>query len=550
MKVYQRLARAFIAEGTTATFGMMGDGNMYWLYELHKLGVKVHEVRHEGAGLGMADGWARTTNTPGVATATCGPGTTQLATAFVTAARAESPVVAFCGEYPTNDDEYSQRFDQSIFATACEAGFVRLATPEAADEVVRKAFFLARTQRRPIMLSAPMDIQQQEWEDDDPYQPSSTLIPQALVHPDPAAIEQVVAAIAESKLPVIVAGRGARWANAGDAVLALGDRIGALVTVSLLAKNWLADRTEYHAGISGTYASKTAMKLMQEADCVIGVGASLNRQTTEHGYLYPNARYIQIDTRPQVLMSGVRGANLHVHADARVGLEAIERALAARGHRNTGYRTADVKRQLARHYEDPRVVPIDAGTVDPRAACLLLDELIPREIGVIAGNGMGGGIVNMMMPRAREIAQGGHAFGCIGQALPAAMGAVAAIGGKPLVLLDGDAGIMMHIGEFETAVRYGMPLLTIVLNNEALGAEYYKLEAKKMDVKYAQVGTPDIGAIGVAMGGRGRLVRTLDELRAAVGEWLAKPGPMLIDMRISRTVVSIPYRRIHFGMDD
>ena len=49
MKVYQRLASAFKAEGVSATFGMMGDGNMYWIYEMHNLGVKVHEVRHEGA---------------------------------------------------------------------------------------------------------------------------------------------------------------------------------------------------------------------------------------------------------------------------------------------------------------------------------------------------------------------------------------------------------------------------------------------------------------------------------------------------------------------
>jgi thiamine pyrophosphate-dependent acetolactate synthase large subunit-like protein len=108
MKVYQRLAQAFKGEGVTATFGMMGDGNMFWVSELHKLGIKVHEVRHEGAGLGMADGYARTSNSVGVATATCGPGVTQLATAFVTAARARSPVVAFCGEYPHTDPEYAQ----------------------------------------------------------------------------------------------------------------------------------------------------------------------------------------------------------------------------------------------------------------------------------------------------------------------------------------------------------------------------------------------------------------------------------------------------------
>jgi acetolactate synthase I/II/III large subunit len=106
LKAYEGLAKAFAAEGTTAVFGIMGDGNMFWMSALDKLGVELVEVRHEGAGLGMADGWARATHTPGVCTATCGPGVTQLATALVTAARASSPIVAFVGEAPTTDDEY------------------------------------------------------------------------------------------------------------------------------------------------------------------------------------------------------------------------------------------------------------------------------------------------------------------------------------------------------------------------------------------------------------------------------------------------------------
>ena len=174
MKVYQRLAHDFKAEGVSHIFGIMGDGNMYWMHELDKVGVKLIDVRHEGAGLGMADGWARSTHTPGVATATCGPGVSQLATALITANRAQSPLVAFCGESPTNDDEYNQRLDQSRFAAGCETGFVRMATADAADDAVRKAFYLARLESRPIMFSAPMDIQQQEFDDDDPYKPSTT----------------------------------------------------------------------------------------------------------------------------------------------------------------------------------------------------------------------------------------------------------------------------------------------------------------------------------------------------------------------------------------
>src|SRR5207237_9683272 len=110
MKVYQRLAADFVAEGVTYIFGIMGDGNMYWMHELDKLGgVKMLEVRHEGAGLGMADGWARVTRTPGVATTTCGPGDTQLATALLTARRAASPLVAFFVEFISYVDAFLLR---------------------------------------------------------------------------------------------------------------------------------------------------------------------------------------------------------------------------------------------------------------------------------------------------------------------------------------------------------------------------------------------------------------------------------------------------------
>lgn len=549
MKVYQRLANAFKAEGVSAVFGMMGDGNMYWVHELYKIGVKMHECRHEGAALGMADGWARVTHTPGVATATCGPGVTQLATALVTASRANSPLVAFVGEHPTTDDEYVQYLDAARFAAACESLFVRLVSADAVDDTVRKAFYLAKLENKPVMLSCPMDIQQKTFDDDDPYQPSDTLFTRGAVHPDAGALARAADLIAAAKKPVIVVGRGAMWAQAGEAVKQLGDRIGAIIATSLMAKTFLAE-SEWHAGISGTYASRASMKLFEEADCVIAVGASMNRYTTEHGYLYPDARYVHIDSKPHLMLSGGRSADVYVQADARVGVEALDKLLASRSVKAVGYRTPDVKAKLARHAEDRTEFPIDPGTVDPREACQMLDEIVPPEIAALSGSGMSSGFSSMLMNRRRSLVLGGHFFGCIGQMLPAAMGAVVATGNKPAMLLDGDASVMMHLAEFETAVRYKMPLLVVVLNNEALGAEYYKLDVHKMDVTTSQITTPDLGKVAVAMGGRGALATTIEELRAATLDWVANPGPMIIDLRISRTVVSVPYRRIHYGRDE
>jgi acetolactate synthase-1/2/3 large subunit len=549
MKVYQRLAQAFAAEGVTHLFGIMGDGNMYWMTELDKLGVKMLEVRHEGAGLGMADGWARVSHTPGVATATCGPGVSQLATAFLTAARAESPIVTFCGEHPTNDDEYNQRLDQGRFAAACEAGFVRLNSAESTDEVVRKAFYLAKLESRPIMLSAPMDIQQKTFEDDEPYKPSSTLLTPRPVQPDQDSIERAADLIAKSKKPVILVGRGARWSGAGKEVLQLAERCGALIATSLMAKTWLSE-DPFHVGVSGLYATRTAIQLMEEADCVIGIGASLNRYTTEHGYLYPNSKFVHIDVKPHVMMFGGKAADCYVHADAKAGVQALLRALEKREFKSVGYRTPDVRKRLTGHYEDRTEFLIEPGYADPREVVNTLDEVVPTDISLFTGSGCTAGFSNILFRKQRPVVLASHFFGCIGQMLPAAIGGVLAMGNKPAILVDGDASVMMHLAEFETMVRYKMPLMVVVMNNQALGSEYYKLDAHGMDAELSTIPTPDLGAVGQAFGGRGKLCRSADEVRAAAQEWLKNPGPMMLDVRIARSVITLPYRRIHYGRDE
>jgi len=549
MKVYERLSQAFKAEGTTNVFGMMGDGNMYWQYANHKNGIIMHEVRHEGVGLGMADGWARATRTPGVCTATCGPGTTQLATAFVTAARASSPVVAFCGEFPASDDEYTQRLDQAAFAHGCEAAFVRMSTPDAADDAVRKAFYIARTESRPVLLSVPMDYQQKEWEDDEPYLPSTAVIPSGVVMPHQSAIDKAADMLSKAKRPVILVGRGAMWANAGDEIRKLAQRSGALIATTLQAKNWLGD-DEYHIGISGTYATKTAMNLLEGSDVVVAIGASLNRYTTHNGLLYPESKFIHIDPKAHVMLSGAKGADHYVQADGKTGAAALEAELAKRNFKQVGYRTGEVKEKLANAWEDRREYELEPGTLDPRPLCLALDDLVPENISLFSGSGCTAGFTNILFRKQRPMVMAGHFFGCIGQMMPAAVGAVIATGNKPAILMDGDASTMMHIGDFDSMVRYKVPLLIFCMNNQCLGAEYYKLDAHDMKVDTSCIETADLGAVARAFGGRGALCRTVEEVKKATAEWVANPGPMIIDVRVSRSVVTLPYRRIHYGEDE
>lgn len=550
MKVYEALARAFVAEGTTAVFGMMGDANMYWMNELDKLGVRQFEVRHEGGGLAMADGWARTDGNPGVCTTTSGPGVAQLATTLLVAARARTPMVAFVGEAPMGDDSYVQRLDQKRFAEACEAGFVHLTKADTAYEAVQTAFYRARTESRPIMLSAPMNIQQQAFDDDEEYEPSASLLGHAEpAYPNPASIAAAADIVAGAERPVVIVGRGAMRSGAGDAVLRLAESTGALVATTLMAKTWLSDQDEFHVGISGLYSTKTAMELFQESDCVIAVGAGLNKYTTEHGYLYPGAKFIQIDAKPHVVMGDGRSADVFVHSDATLGVQELQRVLDNRGVHNTGYRTPEVKERLTVAFEDNEPYELEPNTVDPRDLCRILDEKIPPEIGLVIGGGQNICFSTILMTRKRRMLLANQHFGCIGQGLTTAIGAMVATEDKPAFLVEGDAGFMMHLPEFETAVRYGLPILVVLFNDQLLGAEYHKAVAKGLNADLARITTPDLGAVGRALGGHGTLVTELDTLRTAIDEYVADPKPTILDVRISTSVISIPYRRLHFGQD-
>jgi thiamine pyrophosphate-dependent acetolactate synthase large subunit-like protein len=549
MKVYEAMAAAFVAEGTTDVFGMMGDANMHWMNAIVQHGANLYEVRHEGSGLAMADGWARATGNPGVVTTTSGPGVSQLATSMIVASRARTPLVAFCGEVALGDEDAVQYLDQRRFAAAIECEFVHLSRPDQAEHAVQQAFYLARTRSRPVMLSAPFDVQLEEADDAGEYVPSTALTSGSRLRPDSGQIMAAAELIRSSKRVVVIAGRGARRADAGEAILKLQKSTGALLTTTLQAKNWLCDRTDFHVGLAGLYGSKPAMELLQEADCVVAVGASLNQHTIVHGYLFPDAKYVQIDTSSDVVMGNGAAADCYIRGDALLALKELNRELQRQAVKITGFHTDEVRKRLADAAAPPEQYQGEPGRLDPREVIHVLDEELPGDMGLVLGSGHQVDHGTMLFQRSREVQSNYGMFGAIGQGPLLAIGNLIANGNRPGFVVEGDASFIMHLEEFETACRYQVPLLVVVMNDEALGAEYHKAAAKGLDPELAVIGVPDLGPVAVALGGRGATVRTTSELKSALADYVSNPGPFVLDVRITRGVVSVPYRRLLFMED-
>ena len=278
------------------------------------------------------------------------------------------------------------------------------------------------------------------------------------------------------------------------------------------------------------------------------MGASLNPHTLEGGLLFPKARIVHINTEPAVLMGNDRAAHCYVQGDALVTLEAINRALAQADISKENFRTAAVRKLLLNADRDPAEYEIEPGTVDPREASRIIDERLPPEVGVAIGVGHSFAFPVMIMKKPRVLQAFVNGFGSIGQTLPTAIGMAVALG-QPFALIEGDGGAMQNIQELDTASRLGLKLLFIVLNDEGLGAEYHKLKASGFDAGLAGVRSPDFGAVARGFGCRGQVVHSLDALAAGIDEFLAGDGPMVLDVRISRNVVNITYRRMFYGED-
>lgn len=548
MKVYEAVANAFVKEGVTTVFGLMGDGNMSWAAAMSaKPGVRMIDVRDEGAGLSMAEGWARATGKVGVCNVTHGPGITRMTTSLVAAVKARVPVVVYTSRTHFNNEWQNQSLNQDRLVGATGAGYIEVMTPAFAEDAVRQAFYQARLHKRPVVLAYPMNIQNAEVDSDgDDYEPSDVLFQgQQRIKPADDRLQAAVKIIAAAKKPVVVVGKGAVLSGAVALAEKLAQRIGALTATTLLAKGAL--HGEFHAGISGMFSTRAVMQLFEEADCVIGVGASLNPHTLEGGLLYPKAKIIHINTEPTVLMGNDRQAHCYVQGDARVTLQALNDDLQVFDFKDN-YRTPATRRILLNADRDATEYEIEAGTVDPREVSRVIDDKLPADVGVAIGVGHSFAFPVMIMQKPRVLHEFVNGFGSIGQTLPTAIGMAVALD-KPFALIEGDGGAMQNIQELDTASRLGLKLLFIVQNDQGLGAEYHKLKATGFDPLLAGVRSPDFGAVARGFGCRGRVVRSLDELAAGIDEFLSGEGPMVLDVRISRNVVNITYRRMFYGED-
>lgn len=542
--VYEALAECFAREGVTTLFALLGDGNMHWATAMQaEQNVRMIHVRHEHCALGAAMGYHSATGETGVASVTCGPGFTQTMTALTSAARGRIPLVVFAGESPITAKYYHQQIDQAPIAAFCGAHYIAAHSIERMHQYVREAFYVARHQRKPVVLGVPYDIQKQIMPDLGAYDPSTSFIPPYVpVPPNPSQVREIAQLLADARRPIIVAGVGVLKADARAEVEELADLTGAMLATTLPARG-MFDHNPNSLGVCGGYARPATLPVFAEADLVVTFGASLSYYTLNGGKIFPKATTAKVSLELDGLRHGLKSADLHVMADAKLTAKALVDAVSALGKSSANIRSDALAARLRDAPIDEIDYQVEAGMLDPLRLFEELEQVIPKNYDIVAGTGHQS-FFNTTM-RGYDPARYHHLrdFGAIGNSLSHAIGVAVARGDGRVVLFDGDGSLLMYIQELETIKRHGVKLLIVCSNDGAYGAEIHKLRADGLTDRNAVFGRPDFEAIAAGFGLRGATVTAPGELAALMSDYEAHDGAVIWNVHISDHVISPSMRR-------
>ncbi len=543
MKTYEVLAKACVAEGVEHCFALLGDGNMHFASGLEAQGCNFTYARHEHCAVSMAMAYARVTQKTSFVTVTCGPGLTQVMTALVAAVRSKTPLVILAGEAPLSLPWYNQGIEQAPFVVACGASYYAVNDKSQLFSKLNQAFLEAKANQVPVVIGIPFDLQESIWTETKPYVPVSQWPAiDDRIGPTSEAVDSAFELIQASKNIILVGGRGVILSDAKEVCQSLALAVDALLASTLPARGLFWD-DEFNLNVAGGFASDVAKKYFSQADLVIAVGTSLASHSIDAGRLYPKAKVLHIDTSPTILNQGRFVATHHLRADAKLGVQALLDRLSA-----TRVPIARLN-SVAQEIKDK---PTDAfkfnhmdDLLDPRSVIAALDQVLPKDWMMVNSSGHCSYYPAHMYQRSSANFLTIREFGAIGNGLSYAIGAAIARPDVPVVLFDGDGGLMMHIQELETIKRHGLKILICVLNDGAYGSEIHKLRVDGASESGAYFGIDDLAALAKGFGLEGVTIRDIEKVKDAVDKFqdpLVKG--MLLDFHISDQILSPVMRRI------
>ena len=545
------LIAALAAEGVEAIFGIPGVHTLlpYDLLHEHPT-IRAVVTRHEGAAGFAADGYARASGRPGVCLVVPGPGATNLATAALVAHSDRVPLVLITAAVPaalTGRAAIHELDLDALFAPLVRAR-VGVATPGEIPDAVRRACALALAEPRgPVQLAIPYDLFGQVVGGVTMPQPAAEGQDVSVVSPDEHILEQALALLRSARAPLIYAGYGVVQADAGAALVALAEALGAPVLTSNKARGVIP---EDHPLAIGIPSIAGVAQLARGADLCLALGTRFNEYTTMTWQLPLPARLIRVDRDPDALAQNYP-AEVALRGDVAQALAWLLERLPERDtlpERPLVAATASLRARRAEGLAEFMREQADAAPpFHPRLVARLLREALPPD-AILTSDGSS--TESWLYEPGFAVTRPGTTFvpeiqQTMGYAVGAALGATLAAPGRPAVAVVGDGSLLMTLGELATLAAERAPVTVVVFNDGVYNALRVRQESIH-DGRYVGtlLGAVDFAQIARSVGIRGERVVGLAQLRDLCREAAAPQGPLLIDVPITPQPLSERYTAV------
>jgi acetolactate synthase-1/2/3 large subunit len=527
-------------------FLVTGGDNSLWI-AIRKQGISQVLARSEASAVYMADAYARITGLPTFVYGQYGPGAGNVAGAMPEALWSSSPVVAM----PTSmrrqhrhGGEYQELEQLHVFVgvTKWQA---EAQLPERMPHLVRAGAIRAvASPPGPVYIGMPSDALELEVPGYAAPAPDSVVVRVPWQRPRPAAdlVARALETIEGAERPVLLAGNGVHLSRAYEPLRRVVEKLGVPVATSLSGKGAIAETNELSIGTVGRYSRKYANALVREADVVLAVGSRLGGLVTDSYRLFgPDVRMVHVDADPSAL--GINfPTTVAIHADAAAFLEDLAALVEGRraSSRPDWLERIGTERAAwnVRREELARADGTTA-TMRPEAVLAAIDELAPDDALFLADTGYAAAWAGALIELKRAGQGYLRADGSLGWAFPAGLGAQLAQPDRPIVVITGDGGFGYHVGEVETALRLGLPVVVVILDNQALAFEVHVQELlyKEVVEEVDDFVDVDYGAVSRAFGADGIRVRTAAEFRDAFQAALARERLTVIDAIVAREAI-------------
>jgi acetolactate synthase-1/2/3 large subunit len=526
--------------GIERVFGLAGGHIMAFFDGCLTEGIQVIDTRHEQAGVHMAEGWALSTGDVGIAAVTAGPGLTNAATGIVNAQQAGSPVVVICGATATELDhrEAVQQIEVDHLYGRVAKWTRTVRDPKRLAASLKEAIHVARSGRPGVaVLQVPMNLSMAEAVEQEPWE-----APSARSAPDPADVERAVEILASTERATILAGSGAHWSKAGDALREFTERTGLPVTTTSASRGLLPD--DHPNCLGYLLHGGTAVA---GADVVLLLGSKFNANLVYGGLplFRPETKVIQVDAVPERL-GGPKAVEVGIAADVRTTLQALTDAWSGPKDRYDAWREGNLqlaegsRLQWKQNWENASASPVHPGRLAAEAVKAGM-KAAGEEITFVAD---GGDCLVWALAEFQALHPGcglqtSTALGTLGLGLPFANAAAIATG-APVVAIFGDGAFGLMAMEIDTAVRHSLPVVACISNNHAWGDVAHEHENWFGEGRSiaSQLRDSDYAGLGKALGAHGERVESADDLGDAIGRALATQGPAVVDVQTDPHVIS------------